>query len=125
MTLSLYTDDFQSDTEGRLPTLRQYLKSKKGKKRPQKFLVVVIWVPNKYPSYGIETEHFRTTVGENTSLGKIIKANWEELIRSEVSTCLQVQEEENGSFSLRFCPGSNEGSWKDIGSDPVLGIRWK
>lgn len=123
--MSLYADTFTEITERRLPTLRQYLQAKRGKSIPKKFLVLKIWIPNKYPSYSLETEHFRASVGKNTAIGKILKDNWAELLESEKSTMLSIETKDGKATGMRFSPGTGSGMWMDIGTDPLLGISWE
>lgn len=123
--MSLYSDSFTEVSEERLPTLRQYIKAKKGKNIPKKFLVRLIWVPNKFPSYSIETEHFRASVGKDTAVGKLLKENWDEIVDSSLQTLMAIEVEKDVPTAMRFYPGTGRGKWVDIGQDTLLGIRWE
>lgn len=123
--MSLYSQNDIDVTEERLPTLRQYVKSKEGKNIPKKFLVTLIWIPNKFPSYSIETEHFRASIGSKTAIGKLLKDNWVDLLDSDVATFMSVTVKDDKVAAMRFYPGTQRGMWCDIGSDPILGIRWE
>lgn len=122
--MSLLNTEYTSFEKERTPTLRQYVKSKKGKNIPKKFMVVKIWVPNKYPSYSIETEHFRASIGKDTSVGKAIKSSWGDVTGSEKSLCVSINRDGDKVKSLSFSEGSNSGYWRDIGSEELLGIEW-
>lgn len=123
--MGLYDNDYLDATQERLPTLRQYLNTSGKTKRPKKFLVCKIWVPNKYPSYSLETEHFRASVGKSTAIGRVLQNNWSELIESEIDTFLELKLTNDKKTQLKLVPGRTSGSWVDIGTDPVLGISWK
>lgn len=123
--MSLYDNDFIDYENEKKPTLRQYLKAKKGKNIPKKFLIVTIWRPNKYPSFGIETEHFRATVGKDTPIGRLLQDNWSEIVESDTGTFIGLQREGESCKGMRFYPSTEKGMWMDIGDSPLLGIRWK
>lgn len=122
--MSLLNQEYTNFENERTPTLRQYVKSKKGKSIPKKFMIVKIWVPNKYPSYSIETEHFRASIGKDTPIGVALKNSWSEVTDSEKSMCISVARDGDKVKSLSFSQGSNNGYWRDIGSDQLLGIEW-
>lgn len=123
--MGLYDYEYLDAQQEKLPTLRQYLKTNGKTKRPKKFLVCKIWIPNKYPSYSLETEHFRASVGKSTALGKVLRDNWSELVRSEIDTFLELKLADDKTTKLKLVPGRTSGSWLDVGSDPLLGISWK
>lgn len=122
--MTLYEKTFSRIEDEKLPTLRQYVKGKTGKAMPKRFLVTKVWYPNKYPSYGIETEHFRATVGETTPLGNLITENLETLQSSEKATFLSISLEDPKKPAMKFLPGTNKGHWEGIGSETPVGIRW-
>lgn len=123
--MDLYSDNYSSYEEEKLPTLTAYLKKVGKGNKPKKFLVTKIWRPNRYPSYGIETEHFRTTISQKSPLGTIISQNWSALVESEVQTMVSLEMREGKCVGLKFSPGRGKGTWYDIGDNPLLGIRWE
>lgn len=123
--MNLYDDQYLNAEPERKPTLRQYVAANKGKSMPKRFLVTKVWTPGKYPSYTVETEHFRASVGKNTPIGDLLRSSWEELTRSETPTFLELDLSVNNKPSIRFRAGKGSGYWVDISSEPVLGIAWE
>lgn len=122
--MSLFESNYNEEPVQKLPTLLQYIKTRKGKTRPKSFHIAVIWFPNKFPSYSIETDRFRMSVGTKSLMGKAIEAERDTIARLENSVHLTITDDENGLRVYGFTPGSSKGSWVDIGSEPALGIKF-
>lgn len=123
--MSLYGDQLSLFEEEKKPTLKQYLKEKKGKNRPKQFLVVKVWLPNRYPSFSLETEHFRATVGVKSPFGQLLQQNLEELEESTKQVMLKVEELPDGKLGFLLVPGKGSGFFRAIGNGEVLGFEWK
>ena len=122
--MNLFDAAYNEEPAEKLPTLLQYLKSHKGKKRPKAFHIAIIWFPNKFPSYGIETDKFRLNCPSASLMGKAIEANTTELATTERSVHLKIDETPEGLRIYSFVPGTTKGSYEIIGSDQPLGFKF-
>lgn len=122
--MRLFEDIYNDEPTEKLPTLLQYLKSNKGKKRPKAFHITLIWLPNKFPSYGIETDKFRFNCSTTSLMGQAINAARSDIAISERSIHLGIADDENGLRVYSFIPGTTKGSWEVIGGDVPLGLKF-
>lgn len=122
--MNLFRDSGYASEEERLPTLRQYLKSKENSTIPKFFFISLIWVPNKYPNYQIQTDKFRASIPKASPLGKALEESLDALIIKEQSIQTKVVVSDKKSPVLIFEPSKEKGSWETIGDDPILGYRF-
>ena len=119
--MKLFDNAYESEELPKRPTLKQYLKNSKGKNRPKRHLLRVLWRPNKYDSFGVETEHFRTNVTVQTSLGIAIGEFLESYETITNKVYVIVTTEENDKYSLSFVLSKEKGSFSEIGDS--LGVK--
>lgn len=122
--MKLFESSYNDEPVERLPTLLQYIKTQKGKKRPKAFHVALIWLPNKFPSYAIETDKFRFSVAASSLMGQTLAVELQEILILERSVHLSITDDENGSRVYGFQPGTTSGSWEEIGSEKTVGIKF-
>lgn len=122
--MKLFESNYNEEPTEKLPTLLQYIKSHKGKKRPKSFHISLIWLPNKFPSYGIETDKFRLNCATTSLMGRAIEAAKADIVLSERSIHLGIDDDENGLRIYSFVPGSTKGSWEVIGGAEPLGLKF-
>jgi len=122
--MKLTESNYAEERSEKLPTLLQYLKNTPVKKRPKQFHINLIWFPNRFPSFGIETDSFRVSIASKSLMGVAIAAEKDEICDSLRSLHLSVSESESGDRIYAFHVGSTEGYWDVIGSDTPLGVRF-
>lgn len=122
--MNLFENKYADEPREKLPTLLQYIKSRKKKAMPKAFHIAVIWLPNRFPSYAIETDLFRLSIASTSLMGKALEAEREAIERSERSIHLGIALDAAKLRTYSFLPGTTEGSWVTIGTDTPLGIKF-
>lgn len=123
--MSLFSTEYQEEPIEKKPTLLQYIKAHKGKNRPKAFHIELIWLPNRFASYAIETDKFRLTCATTSLMGKAIEAETETILESRHSIHLGISETKEGLRVYSFLPGSTPGVWTIIESDKPLGLKFQ
>jgi len=119
--MKLFDNAYESEELPKRPTLRQYLKNTTETNRPKRHLLIVLWRPNKFDSFGLETEHFRTNVTVQSSLGLAIGEFLESYETVTKKVYVVVSIDDNGKYSLSFVLGREKGSFSEVGDS--LGIK--
>lgn len=123
--MSIFDIEFQ-DEKVKLPTLKQYLTKRKGKNIPKQFHVVLIWVPNKFPNFSIETEKFRLNVPDDSVFGKHLQQFVTDESMFECPIALIIGSSTDGTMTYKALRTKENGSWIRIDNETdLLGIRWE
>jgi hypothetical protein len=122
--MDIFNDKGWSSEEEKLPTLRQYLKKTEGKDIPKRFLVTLIWIPNKFPQYTIECDKFRVPVPSKCPLGKSLSNHLDSIVDSDMALSVSLLETEGKTGNIVFTKSKEKGRWNSIGDDPILGWRF-
>jgi hypothetical protein len=104
----------------KLPTLLQYLKDRKGKNTPSRFIVGKIWLPNKFPNYQLECDKFKVNVSSRSPLGKAIDKSLTALVDSDISLYCEIPIETIEERLIKLTAGKEKCYWVSFG-DPVMG----
>ena len=123
-TVNLFDSTSYSTEPEKLPTLKQYLKRIGKTKLPNQFHVHLIWVPNKFPSFSIEADLFRVVVPVKSALGKTLKANIDELVKTEIAIALAVQVTGDSGPTVQIKRSKEQGEWVPIGDEPIMGYKF-
>jgi len=108
----------KTDTTGLpKPTLYQFLSEKNLKKYPFISKVEVIWLPNRWPNYTIDTEDYRLRIVESSSLYTsfqgLLKNYMDEGIPMQVSIL-----DSDGTFDIDKIP-EKQCKWEPLSSTGV------
>lgn len=122
--VELFSDVRYSTESTPVPTLRQYLKEKAGKKFPASFLLTKIWFPKNYPSFGLECDLFKVSIKKGTLLYPLLDGSIASLVDDNIAVAVKVVQEAGKPESLMFLPSKEEGYWAFIRSDDPLGMEW-
>lgn len=122
--MSIFDSDYNA-AEAKRPTLKQYLKATRDKKRPNQFHTVLVWFPNKFPTFTIETEKFRYNTAEDSALGKELGLFVQDDSCMTIPFSLSITEAEDGVTTIKVLRSKEKGAWRFIGSDgDYNGMRW-
>jgi hypothetical protein len=121
--MDLFNENGWTTEEERLPTLRQYLNLRKNKTIPRSFLVTLVWLPNKFPSYAFECDKFRLSIPTKSALGKSLSTHLDSVVRSDMAFTLGVVVEEGKAPTVTFKQSTEKVTWAVIGEDPIIGYR--
>ncbi len=109
---------FQSPTSTgevreKLPTLKQWLKTQGKKAIPKRFLVSLVWEPNQWRNYTLQTEKFRVRVSEGDPIFEALQTGLSTLLDMEYALMLEVTDREKGAFQIIGNP-QEPGHWNHI-----------
>lgn len=122
---TLFDGNFEDNDKPKLPTLSAYLKGRDETNTPKRHLVTLVWLPNNYPSYGIETEQFRCSIHKDSPLGKALEIFCDTVDDYDNAVFLKVSVPEEGKRVLEFDLGSEVGIWKAIRPSSPLGLKFE
>lgn len=116
---AMFNRETQSGTRDKLPTLRQFLKSKGNRKIPRSFLVTVIWKPGEWDNFTLETESFRLRVNKGDEMYPLLDEFTADPKTADVPVAITICDRQKGTWM--FIPSEEEGAWSEIGSN---GLKW-
>jgi len=82
------TDNLDAD---KLPSLKQWIRSVHKEALEPIRIVKVVWLPNLYKSYTLDTEVFRLRIGEGQQLYQILEDHLDSWLDEEVVLALQIE----------------------------------
>lgn len=104
-----------TDGQDSLPTFIQWCKANKDKKTPDKFVIVKVWTPNKFPDLTLETEVFRLRISHKSSVFKALEESLQEFIeQSRVLSISEIDREEY-DYVIEVLEGE-VGEWTELGA---------
>lgn len=99
------------------PTLYQWIREAKIKKYPVETKVDVIWLPNRWPNYTIDTTLFRLRISEDSSLFKAFSELLETYMKEGIPMQVSVLDEE-GNWDIDRIP-DKQTTWEKISTTGV------
>jgi len=103
-----------STDNGSLPTLLQYCKSTVEEETKKDFVIVKVWLPNKFPNVTLETEVFRIRVNEKaTTYSEIL--DFVKSCEEEGKVMLvRITDTKSGAYEIDSFEGER-GEWEFLG----------
>lgn len=101
-------------TDDKLPTVHQWLKTVSSEAKEVTRIVKLIWTPNMFDNYSLDTEAFRVRITPNHPLFDVLEENLEEWI--EQGDVLAIQLDCGRKVSITLLTLDNEvGEWSALG----------
>lgn len=97
----------------KLPTLRQWIKAQGKKAIAKRFLVSLVWEPNQWSNYTLETERFKVRVSKGDPVFEALSKNLPRLLDEEQAFFVEIVNREKGAFKLVANP-NEPGHWEHI-----------
>ena len=113
---SLLSVSVSSSDDGKLPTLRQYLKKIGRGAIAKQHIVTVVWKPNQFPNYTFETEYYKVRISENNPIYKELSSFLLECYLKNIPVAIAISENRDGSFELVEAEGENV-EWDTLGEN--------
>lgn len=99
---------FDVDNEReKLPTLREFLKSRGKRKIAEVYPIYTVWRPGKYPTVVFETDSFRAIVYGGNSLYKSIADGLDALVYETGGLGIKPNLDNPGTFSIVSLPNEH------------------
>lgn len=122
--MKLFDTAYESSTFPKKPSLKAYLASIGKKSRPKRHMVQIIWLPSTYDSYGIETEHFRTSVLKDSMVGMALGELTDGCGDLKTSIYLEVVVTPKGANNFLFTQGKEVGYWIQFPDSKPIGLKF-
>jgi hypothetical protein len=122
---NLFDSKFDYQDRPKLPTITQYVSETDTSNRPKKYLVTLIWLPKKFSSYGLETEHFRATIHKDSFLGTALGVFCDTATDFDSSVYVTIEISEKGKLVMLFVLGKDVGKWVTIRPSSPLGLKFE
>lgn len=85
---------------------------------------MLIWFPNNYANYSVQTEDFRASIPEGTELYDAIALFVTDCGDYSFGMSVVVATGDSESTAIRFVKGNTYGSWEEIGKQETIGVKW-
>jgi hypothetical protein len=103
----------KSDTQGKpKPTVFQFCRSLKESKFPHVSKLEVVWLPNQWPNYTLDTEDFRLRISEDSPLFTGFRDLFEQFLKEGVPLQITVFGSD-GDFEIDRIP-DKQCTWEKI-----------
>lgn len=98
----------------KLPTVKQWMNSVSAEATIPTRIIKVIWTPNLYPSYSLDTEAYRVRVADTHFLYQVLEQNLETWIESGTVLGLNITGKKVIKVTL-LTLDKEEGEWDALG----------
>lgn len=114
MTIKPLYDMPASDSK-KLPTLKQFL-SKRGKAPlPAYYPVTLVWEPNQFPNWTIQTEYFKVRISEDNPFYKALAETITTAVREDMALGVSISEDLDGKWALVHI-STEKADWEGLGA---------
>ncbi len=97
-----------------VPTLKQFLQQLGDKKLKQKYLVMKVWFPNKFPYLTLITEDWKVSLAESSDLYPRVDDLLREVISTDTAIALKLTPGNLDTYT--FTTSSEKGVWSPVGN---------
>lgn len=111
--MSVYESELNSNAD-KLPSVFQWLKTVSKEATVPVRIVKVLWFPNLYNNYSLDTEAYRLRVSEGDSLYQVLEANLENWLESGCVIGLEVTGQKVRKIKLSILE-TDECDWDQLG----------
>ncbi len=119
--LNLFDTPVDPDKPKQLPTLSQYLKSCTKVQLGQTFQVEIIWLPNKFSNFTLQTHAFRVRISESNAMYATLDSVTKHLTGDKTAWGIKVHEDKSGKYTI-VPMEKKKGEWGPLGAN---GITYK
>lgn len=112
--MAVWTSEL-NNTSDALPTVTQWAKTVSAECAEATRIVKLIWCPNLYNSFSLDTEAYRVRIGENHPLYQVLQDNVEAWVEQGAVVAMQVIKGRKTSINL-LTLGGEECDWDELGS---------
>lgn len=116
--MAQWTSELHGQSDA-LPTVNQWIKTVSKECAEATRLIKLIWTPNMYENYSLDTEAFRLRVPANHFLFQVLKDNLEDWINTDVVLALEIEKLKIPKVSL-ITLDNEQCDW-----DPLGEYGWK
>lgn len=105
------TDNFDAD---KLPSVRQWMTTVSKEALEPVRIIKLIWLPNLYDNYSLDTEAFRLRIAPNQQLFQVLEDNLDEWLETGAVLGLQIEGSKRPKITLMTLDGE-ECEWDPLG----------
>ena len=104
------------DNQISLPSFSQFLKTTPLEDKEFRKFIRVIWFPNKFPNFTVDTESFRLRIPLTDDNTIEITDEFESAIKGQKVLCVVFNPSEKGQWTIEELEGET-GDWEELGSN--------
>ena len=104
------------DNQISLPSFAQFLKTIPLEDKEFRKFIRVVWFPNKFPNFTVDTESFRLRIPVSESNQLELTDEFESSIESDKVLCVVFNPSQKGEWAIEELEGEL-GDWEELGSN--------
>lgn len=108
--------DMPANDSKKLPTLKQFLVKKGKAKLPKYFPIQIIWEPNQFPNWTLQTEYFKVRVSEDNPFYVPLRDVIKQGCNNDWLLAIEVSEDRDGKYSIIHIENETA-DWEGLGEN--------